>query len=234
MNNQKIFLTADWKNLALFNFAVPDEVLKPYLPKDCTLDYWQGSAYLSFVAFQFLNTRVLNIQWPGFTHFPEINLRFYIKHQERRGVCFIREFVPSKIVAQIARSLYHEPYLAVPMQSCIIENDQELVVKYEVCKNKKNNSVKVIANRMSQSCSSDSEAHFFKEHDLGVGKDPKGNTYKYEVHHPIWETHKVKSYEMDIDWNSLYGEPFGFLKNRKPNSIFLAKGSEIKVFGGNK
>lgn len=230
MKNEKVFLTAEWKNLVLFNFAVPDEVLKPYLPKDCTLDYWNGSAYISFVAFQFLNTRVLNIKWPGFTHFPEINLRFYIKHHGRRGVCFIREYVPSKLVAQIARSLYHEPYLATPIKAHIEQQSSEIKARYEITKYDSIYSAQVIASPEPIQCSIDSEAHFFKEHELGVGKDPQGQTYKYEVHHPVWKTFKIKSYNLNLHWHSLYGEGFSFLQDRQANSVFFAEGSEIKVF----
>ena len=70
------FLTARWSNLVLLNYAVPDSVLLPYLPRGIELDRRDGQAFASLVAFDFLDTRVLGVAWPGFRSFAEMNLRF--------------------------------------------------------------------------------------------------------------------------------------------------------------
>ena len=41
------FLTAVWSDLILLSYAVPDEVLTPYLPPGLELDRWEGSAWCS-------------------------------------------------------------------------------------------------------------------------------------------------------------------------------------------
>ena len=81
------------------------------------LDRYDGSPYVSLVAFDFLETRVGGIPWPGFTSFPEINLRFYVRDGDRRGVCFVREIVPKALISFIARALYDEPYVTAPITS---------------------------------------------------------------------------------------------------------------------
>ena len=111
------FLTAHWKNLCLVTYAVPPALLEPRLPEGLSLDTRGGDAFVSLVAFDFLETRVLGVPWPGYRHFPEINLRFYVRHGAQRGVVFIRELVPKRLIASLARSLYNEPYLAIPMKS---------------------------------------------------------------------------------------------------------------------
>ena len=88
------FLTARWTNLCLLNYAVPPSALEPHLPRGLSLDTHEGEAFISLVAFDFLDTRVLGIPWPGYRNFPEINLRFYARQGDRRGVVFIREWVP--------------------------------------------------------------------------------------------------------------------------------------------
>src|SRR3954466_11721204 len=109
------FLTARWENLALLNYPVEASVLEPHLPEGCVLDSYEGQAWLSIVAFRFRDTRVFGLRWPGLSDFPEINLRFYIRHRGRRGVCFIREFVPSRLIAGVARQIYNEPYCRARM-----------------------------------------------------------------------------------------------------------------------
>src|SRR5438874_7358527 len=109
------FLTARWTNLFLATYAVPQEVLRPRLPRGLELDLRDGQAFVSLVAFQFLDTRVLGLPWPGYRNFAELNLRFYVRHGDQRGVVFIREFVPQRFIAWVARWLYNEPYLAAPI-----------------------------------------------------------------------------------------------------------------------
>src|SRR5438132_9933153 len=109
------FLTARWSNLAILTWEVPPALLEPHLPAGLELDRRDGRAVASLVAFDFLDTRVLGVPWPGYRDFPEVNLRFYVRHGAQRGVVFVREFVPSRLVALLARLLYHEAYAAIPM-----------------------------------------------------------------------------------------------------------------------
>src|SRR3954464_3011883 len=106
------FLTARWSNLCLLTYAAPPALLEPRLPPGLALDLRDGQAFVSLVAFDFLDTRVLGVRWPGYRNFPEINLRFYVRHGADRGVVFIREFVPARLVAFLAKTLYGEPYVA--------------------------------------------------------------------------------------------------------------------------
>src|SRR3954471_19004784 len=114
------FLTARWSNLCLLTYAVPPALLEPRLPRGLSLDLRDGQAFVSLVAFDFLDTRVLGVPWPGYRNFPEINLRFYVRHREERGVVFVREFVPRRLVAFLARAIYGEPYVAARMTSQIV------------------------------------------------------------------------------------------------------------------
>jgi hypothetical protein len=69
------FLTARWCNLVLANYPVADELVRPHLPPGIDLDRRDGSAWCSLVGFQFLDTRVLGVGWPGYRHFPEWTIR---------------------------------------------------------------------------------------------------------------------------------------------------------------
>lgn len=71
----RAFLTARWCNLILANYPVPDDLLLPLLPPGVELDRWNGSAFVSLVGFQFLDTKVAGVGWPTFRHFPEWTMR---------------------------------------------------------------------------------------------------------------------------------------------------------------
>jgi uncharacterized protein YqjF (DUF2071 family) len=85
------FLTARWTNVFLATFSVPPSLLLSRLPDGLDLDTRGGHAFASLVCFDFLDTRVLGIPWPGFRNFSEVNLRFYVRRGDERGVVFVRE-----------------------------------------------------------------------------------------------------------------------------------------------
>lgn len=227
---QKTFLSAEWRHLVLFNYAVPDDVLLPYLPSGCELDRYEGSAFVSLVGFQFLNTRVLGMKWPGFVNFPEINLRFYIRYQGRRGVCFIREFVPSRLVAGIAKWLYNEPYLSAPMTMSVSQRGDHVEAKYTLQHQGSDMNLQVTGSCGVVLPNESTQEHFFKEHDFGVGRDRRGQLVAYEVWHPVWKIYPVVQYNLNLDWGRIYGMKFEFLNAAKPRSVCFAEGSEIKVY----
>jgi uncharacterized protein YqjF (DUF2071 family) len=225
----RTFLTARWQNLCLFNYQVDPSVLSPLLPPGLTLDLLNGRAFVSLVAFDFLDTRVLSIPLPGFRNFPEINLRFYVREGERRGVAFVRELVPSRVVAWVARTLYNEPYVRATMRSHSQSSAQELTISHTLHWNGIENAIFVRANSQSMLESAESEAHFFKEHAWGYGVSRQGLLNRYEVEHEVWETYPILESKAKWDFAAIYGERFGDLNHRTPHSVLLAKGSPIRV-----
>src|SRR5690242_13556795 len=99
MPDNNRFLTAEWKNLVMLNYAVDPSLLKPFVPPGTELDYFNGKTYFSLVGFEFYRTRVLGFTVPFHQTFEEVNLRFYVRRGSKRGVVFIRELVPKYAVA---------------------------------------------------------------------------------------------------------------------------------------
>lgn len=227
--SQRVFLSAGWHNLLLFNYSVPAEKLKPYMPPDVELDLRDGSAHLSLVAFQFLRTKVLGIPWPGFVNFTEVNLRFYIRHKGERGVCFVREYVPSPIVAWIARATYNEPYKSAAMYERIERTNGTISAEYNLRDGENKMRFYAKAEKKPFMPPEDSLEHYFKEHELGVGRDRQGRLVTYRVHHPHWEIYPLLESSIEVD-AGLYGPDFAFLGSQRPDSAVFALGSDIKVF----
>ena len=226
----KAFLTAEWRNLCLVSYAVPPSLLEPRLPKGWVLDTQGDTAFLSLVAFDFLKTRVWGVSWPGYRDFPEINARFYVRDRSgRRAVVFIKELVPQRWVAYLARKLYNEPYEAAEMRSSATTNGGVLEVRHDWSYRGSSHHLQVRAKEVPHLPDEESQEHFFKEHDLGVGTDRKGRVLTYSVEHPHWLVHEVLDTSWQIDWQQLYGEEFAFLTEAEPVSIVLAEGSAISV-----
>ena len=227
------FLSACWENLIMANYAVNPELLKPYLPNGVELDFYNDKTYVSLVGFMFKQTSLFNIPIPFLGTFEEINLRFYVKRVDgdtiKRGVVFINETVPYKLVAWLANKLYKEHYIAIPTKNEIAINNLSKSIKYQWKINKEWNHIAVNTATERESMLAGSVEEFIFEHYYGYTKINKQLSQEYKVNHLRWLVNKVKDYSIHCDFKSMYGDDFYFLKDHQPDSVIVAEGSPVTV-----
>jgi uncharacterized protein YqjF (DUF2071 family) len=228
----KAFLTANWRYLAMLNFAIDPAILEPLVPPGTEIDFEDGETFVSVVGFLFLDTRLLGFPIPLHRDFEEVNLRFYVRKKSadtwRRGVVFIRELVPKRAIAIVARTFYGEPYLALPMKHDIEHVDLKVSVEYSWRRGSKWESLKLSASGEPQSIPAGSHAEFITEHYWGYTKTRAGCS-DYRVEHPRWKVWKAEQFELRADVAALYGEQFAKALSQPPRSAFIADGSPIEV-----
>lgn len=229
----KTFLSARWENLIMANYEVSPEVLMPYLPKGVELDYYNNKSYVSLVGFMFKSTSLFNIPIPFLGTFEEVNLRFYVKRVEgneiKRGVVFINETVPYKLVAWLANKLYKEHYIAIPTKNEINIKPPLKKVKYDWKINNKWNHININASTEKHEMLPDSLQEFIFEHYYGYTKLNEQQSQEYKVNHPRWLVNNISDYSINCDFNAMYGKDFSFLNAKEPDSVIIAEGSEITV-----
>jgi uncharacterized protein YqjF (DUF2071 family) len=226
-----LFLTAEWRSLLMMNFAVDAEVLLPLVPTSTELDLWEGQALVSMVGFLFLRTRVLGVPVPFHRDFEEINLRFYVRRRAeegwRRGVSFVREIVPRRAIASLARSLYNEPYVACPMRHHVDGGRCE----YGWFLGGRWNSLAAEMSGEPAPLAMGSPEEFIFEHYWGYTRQRDGGTVEYQVEHPRWRVWQATNPRLDCEAVApgLYGERLAAALRGSPVSTFVAEGSEIGV-----
>jgi len=98
----------------MLNYVVDPALIEPLVPAGTGIDYENGETFVSIVGFLFLDTRLLGLPIPLHRDFEEVNLRFYVRRKSadtwRRGVVFVRELVPRRAIALVARAFYGERY----------------------------------------------------------------------------------------------------------------------------
>ncbi len=232
-----VFLTAQWRDLAMINFEVNPAVLKPLVPRGTELDDWHGQTLVSLVAFLFLNTRVLGVAVPLHRDFEEVNLRFYVRRKThegwRRGVVFVKEIVPRRAIAWVARVFFGEPYVALPMDHLVEsppgDNEATRRVAYTWRSKSDDFRLRMTVHGQSRPTEPNSEEAFITEHYWGyTGRRDKA-TLEYRVEHPLWRTWAATQATLDGDVAGLYGDRFAESLRSKPVSAFLADGSEVSV-----
>jgi uncharacterized protein YqjF (DUF2071 family) len=234
------FLTAQWRWLAMLQYEVEPEVLRPLVPRGTELDSWQGRTLVSVVGFRFLDTRVLGIPIPWHRHFDEVNLRFYVRRLGpegwRRGVVFTREIVPRQAIALVARRWYNEPYIALPMRHAVTMDGAEQGktgrVRYEWLHRGQWAHLEAETAGVPTRPVPGSQEEFVSEHYWGYTRQRDGGSLEYQVTHPAWRVWAVTQASLHCDAERLYGAPLARFLNVAPSSAFVADGSEVAVYRG--
>lgn len=240
MTTQPSFLTAEWRNLVMLNYEIEPELLTQHVPRGCELDTFSGKTFISVVGFQFLDTRVLGIPVPWHRNFEEVNLRFYVRHKSgeewRRGVVFIKELVPRWAIAFVARTIYGENYVSLPMRHSIASAGDagDLAAHYGWHRDGNWEGLRATYSGQPSLALEVSEETFITEHYWGYAKQKAGSTVEYQVEHPRWHVWRAETSSLECDVKSLYGPEFVDSLAGEPSSAFVTVGSEIVVRKGRK
>jgi len=233
-----VFLTAEWRQLAMLNYELDASALDALVPRGTELDLWQGRCFASVVGFRFLDTRVLGVPVPFHRNFEEVNLRFYVRQKSaegwRRGVAFVKEIVPRAAIAFVARTLYDEKYVALPMDHRVEHGPGGQVesVEYGWRLGGRRHSLSLRTTGEFLAPAEGSQEQFIAEHYWGYTARRDGGTSAYEVRHPPWRVVAAAQSRLDCDVARLYGERLAEALRVPPASAFLADGSEVSVSRG--
>lgn len=234
----RVFLTAEWRHLVMLNYVVEPALLERYVPRGTELDKWNGNTYVSIVGFLFNKTRIKGVPIPFHSSFEELNLRFYVRRQAedgwRRGVVFIRELVPKRMVAFVARSVYNEKYSYAPMSHEINRdaNGQVTDLRFDWKYRGTPSHLSVALANAPQPLHDGSEEEFIAEHYWGYAAQRDGGTMEYRVAHPRWSVATATDVSFACDIETLYGPEFVTPLTREPSSAFYATGSAVEVYDG--
>jgi uncharacterized protein YqjF (DUF2071 family) len=233
-----VFLTAEWQHLAMLNYEVDASLLLPFVPAGTELDLWNGRVFVSLVGFRFLKTKLFGfLSVPMHSSFEEVNLRFYVRSltgdEVRRGVVFIKEVVPRRAIASVARTFYNENYVALPMAHEICSAGAScLRVAYRWRSGKCWSEINLETDGKSERPGDGSVEQFITEHYFGYAAQPGGGCVEYRVTHPPWKVWRACQSAFDGDAENLYGKEIAAVLRGKPESAFLAEGSAVVVMRG--
>jgi hypothetical protein len=204
------------------------------VPAGTEIDFFQDKTYVSLVGFLFLETRVKEIPIPFHRNFEEVNLRFYVRRKTedgwRRGVVFIKEIVPRRAIAWLARTLYNENYISLPMRHQFAAEEHRYSWRIQGDWNH------LAAHRVGEPALAGpgTQEEFITEHYWGYAAQPDGGTVEYRVEHVPWRMWQVDESSTRVSVSELYGPEFIQPLTREPASAFVAEGSPVTVYKGSR
>jgi uncharacterized protein len=237
--SKRVFLSAEWRHLVMLNYEVEPRLLNRYVPPGTALDSFQGRTYVSLVGFRFSRTKLLGcFPVPFHTDFDEVNLRFYVRRKEgsedRRGVVFIAEVVPRRAIAATARFVYGENYTYLPMRHRIATESLKMTAEYQWKVSGQWCRLSAQTVDLPTHPQEGSLEQFITEHYWGYSAERNGGCIEYHVSHVPWQVWKTTNAGFEGDSSVLYGRGLATILQRRPDCAFVADGSPVIVFAGNR
>lgn len=223
----KQFLSSTWTNTLVFTWEIEPELLMEHIPHKIGLYTENGKAFISFIAYNFENTKVKGVKMPFHVSFPEMDLRYYVKHNHQIGVGFIQHIVPRYCISLWAKRIFNENYITLPMELAYQETETSKVIHYKVWKNKSLFSIEFFVNKEVDTPS----FPLYNKVEFGSGVDKHGNSISFKFDKlKDFASFTSVDFAMNIDFAFLFGRKWGFLNHLEPLDISAFHDNKIRIF----
>jgi uncharacterized protein len=149
-------------------------------------------------------------------------------------VVFIAEIVPNWAVVATARLIYGENYCRFSMKHSIVSQNSRQLLEYRWKMQNQWCSLQATADGTCDFPKKGSVEEFITEHGWGYSSTRSGGCIEYHVHHPQWRVQQCIFSKFEGDTRAIYGEELARILMQPPDSAFVADGSPIIVYGGQK
>ena len=189
-------MTQTWNDLLFAHWRVHPGVLRELIPAEFNLDLFAGEAWIGIVPFYMTNVAFRRGLWAS--QFAELNLRTYVRVDDRPGVYFFSLDAASWLAVRTARLWLNLPYYSATMA--------------RTCRDRRVSFRSDRADGRARFASSYAPAgsgftpvlgtldHFLTERYCLYHQTRRGAPYRLEIHHPPWQLYPA---EAEISSNTM-------------------------------
>ena len=94
------------RDMLFVHWPIDAEALRPYVPRSLTIDTYDGSAWVGFVAFQVGSIETANTSIPAVAPFLNLNLRTFVQDGSQTGIYFLSSDINSRAATAIGHRLF--------------------------------------------------------------------------------------------------------------------------------
>lgn len=211
----------EWNNALFLHWEIAPQLLRPYIPKEFTLDLFDGEAWISIVAFSMQNIRIRNTPpFPPISNFGEINIRTYIKYKNQAGVYFLSMEAEKMFSVFLSKKLSDLPY----------EHSQMSLkhTTYQSVNNKSNNNFKVNF-EVLDNIKHPNKIDLWLTERYALFHKSNQEIITYQVHHTSWPLQEARIKEIQI-----YYPNFNTFINDTPDRIAYSSGTQVLAWSKQK
>lgn len=211
----------EWNNAIFLHWEVELSELKKFVPEELEIDLFDGKPWISVVAFTMEKIRPKNLPpFPPISNFHEINIRTYIKSNNKTGVYFLNIEGGTKLSCQVAKAMSELPYRFSKMkrsknqfESGNSEFNDKLNVEYAIGEEltTKTNLDKWLTERYA------------------LFQDTEKSINTFEIHHLEWPINEISIQKLEFNYPR-----FETLIKNKPKKVQYSHGVKVIAWGKNK
>ena len=179
-------MTQTWHNLLFAHWRVDVAALRKIVPTAFELDLFNNEAWLGVVPFYMTNVGMRGTpSLPWLSAFPELNVRTYVRIEDRPGVYFFSLDAARGLAVAAARTLLNLPYFRASMT---VDSGREGVVYHSARRGRRPAVFRAeySANGPPFNAARGSLEHFLAERYCLYHQTRRGTPYRLEIHHPPW------------------------------------------------
>lgn len=182
----------EWNNAVFLHWQVDINELKKFVPNDLVIDLFEGKPWVSLVAFTMEKIRPRNL--PSFfpiSDFDEINIRTYVKYNNKTGVYFLSIEGGTKISCQVAKSLSELPY-----RHSTIRRKED----YYCSENSSFKDRLELSYQVGPPLSEKTKLDKWLTERYALFQDTDTSINEFEIHHIEWPTFNIKLKSIDVQY----------------------------------
>lgn len=204
----------EWNNAIFLHWQVELTELEKFVPKELEIDLFEGKPWISIVAFTMEKIRPKNLPYfSPISDFHEINIRTYVKSNNKTGVYFLSieggKFLSCKIAKGIAELPYRYSKIKRRKNQYQSENrefNDKLNIEYSIGKKlqEKTKLDKWLTERYA------------------LFHDTKKSINEFEIHHLEWPINELTLKKTDLNYRR-----FSNLIKTEPDKIQYSEGVKV-------
>lgn len=193
----------EWNNAIFLHWQVELDELREFIPQDLEIDLFDGKPWVSLVAFTMEGVRLRNFPaLKAISNFDEINIRTYVRANEKSGVYFLSIEGGSVLSCKIASRISKLPYRFSPMRRT--EN-------FYSAFNASNGDAFEMKFQVGNSLSPKSDIDKWLTERYALFLETTSTINAFEIHHLEWPIQKIKVLDLKLNYarfsNLISGTP---------------------------
>jgi uncharacterized protein YqjF (DUF2071 family) len=202
----------EWNNVVFMHGRVDARWLQQHIPDGLTLDTFDGSAWISIVAFRMerIGPRFLPAV-SAMSDFNEVNIRTYVSVGEKTGVYFLSMEGSKKLSVYLAKTISGLPYYHTPM-TFTDKHLQTPSLSFNYT------PAGVITHK--------SEFDLWLTERYCLYYDFRNKLYRYDIHHIAWHMQQVQVSGLSVNYSLLHSMPQVF----QPEAFHYSPGVRVAAW----
>jgi len=204
----------EWNDAIFLHWEVDYDELRKYVPAALEIDLFEGKPWVSLVAFSMEKVRPRNLPYfSAISNFDEINIRTYIKSENKTGVYFLSIEGGKKLSCKVAKG-----FSGLPYRHSVISRTEYQYQSF----NKEFNDNFEIEFKLGDVINKKTKLDKWLTERYSLFQDVNDSINVFEVHHAEWPIREIEIVRLEVNYPRFQN----LLKNG-PKKIHYSEGVQV-------